>query len=174
MFAKYRQTTYETCLACSLLLSAGKKVTREEELKIINYSLKFSRDSFALGHLDYFSRKYGRKINFYIESKGLANSWKGINRSRGIIIKNEKVTSRLISSLVKISPLIIYIDSFVLHKEVHYPHYLVVLNQKNNKYIVSDPWDGKIKKVNKKILLKGVDMLRNHLLFSPQLIQVIQ
>ena len=51
MIQKYTQTTYETCLACSLLQAVDKiksvKITQKKELELINYSMKHSKDDFV-------------------------------------------------------------------------------------------------------------------------------
>jgi hypothetical protein len=60
MIQKYTQTTYETCLACSLLQAVDKikpiKINRRIELEVINHSFKFSKDDFVVGHLDYIAK----------------------------------------------------------------------------------------------------------------------
>ena len=169
----YQQTTYESCLACSLLIAAGKRPTKGVELKILNHSLRFSKESFVVGHMDYISRKYKIKFVLYLENAALLKLWKKIKFDKRILMKRAKVNEKFLSKLLKQGHVVCYIDNFVLHGVVHYPHYVVVMKKFDNKYKIYDPWDGKIKTIDERILLKGISMLRNHLLFSPQLIQVV-
>ncbi|MBI2578534.1 MAG: hypothetical protein HYW26_02360 [Candidatus Aenigmarchaeota archaeon] len=168
----YRQTTYETCLACALFYSVKIKPTKNRELKVINYSLRFSKNSFALGHLEYFTRKYNRKLKLFLESKTLFSSWSKIKFNKKIDLVHAKINLDFVSKNLKYGPVILYLDCFVFQNNVHYPHYIVLIDENAGKYKLYDPWDGKIKRVEKKIISKGIQKLRNHLLFSPQLIRV--
>lgn len=83
----------------------------------------------------------------------------------------EKIDLKLIDKLIKISPIIVYVDSYYLWKVSHYPHFIIVIKNQKNGYKIFDPWDGKIKQISSFMLSKSIISLRNHLKFSPQLIQ---
>ena len=62
-FMPYKQTTYETCLACCLLNASTKKVNKKLELECINHSMNYSKDDFVSGHTDFVEKKFNVSIN---------------------------------------------------------------------------------------------------------------
>lgn len=167
---KYQQTTFETCLAVCLLNILGVKITPKREREIFYYALNFSKDNFVVGHLDFVARKFGAKIDFYIDNKSFFNFIKKFKFSKNISLIQEKINLKLIDKLLKISPVIVYLDAYYLLKIVHYPHFIIVIKKLNDEYKIFDPWQGKIKNMNSKILSKSISSLRNHLKFCPLLI----
>ncbi|RMG82926.1 MAG: hypothetical protein D6707_01955, partial [Bacteroidetes bacterium] len=93
------------------------------------------------------------------------------NFSNKINLIQEKINLKLINKLIKISPVIVYVDSYYLWKVSHYPHFIIVVEKSKNGYKIFDSWDGKIKQVNSNVLSKAIISLRNLLKFCPQLIQ---
>lgn len=73
MIQKYKQTTYETCLACCLLQHVDRvkplKITQKLELDCFLHSLKFSREDFVIGHLDFIAKKFDVKIRRLVDNR---------------------------------------------------------------------------------------------------------
>lgn len=148
----YAQTTFETCLAVDLLQLTEKKISKNAELKIINYAMNFSKDNFTIGHLDFISKNYNLGLNFYVDNNRFLNFINKFKLSNKIKVFHKKINLNLINSQIKISPVIVYVDSFALWKITHVPHFIIVIQQTKDGYKIYDPWDGKIRNVNSKIL----------------------
>ena len=77
MVKRYTQTTYETCLACSLLQAVNKTnpitIDQKTELEVINHSLRFSKDDFVSGHLDFIVKRFNVKIRRIVDNKLFLN-----------------------------------------------------------------------------------------------------
>lgn len=171
MIQNYEQSTFESCLAVDLLNLVGTKISQNKEREVIDYALDFSKDNFTIGHLDFIAKKFNAELDFYVDNKPFFNFIKKINFSNKINLLQEKIDLKLIDSLIKISPVIIYVDSYFLWKVSHYPHFIMVIEKSKNSYKIFDPWDGKIKHINSNILSRAIISLRNLLKFCPQLIQ---
>lgn len=168
----YKQTTSETCLASSLLLLANIKPNQKKEMEILTYGLKFTKWNFPIGQLDFIARKYRKNIVIYIENKRVFNFLRRLQISRRIKVVKADINLTLIKKLVK-NPLIVYLDDYLLRRELHYPHFVVIWKLDKNKFVITDPWDGKIKRLAPPMLNKGVNLLRNTLKFSPEIIQIV-
>ena len=167
----YEQTTFETCLAVDLLQLTEKKISKDEELKTINYAMNFSKDNFTIGHLDFIAQNYNLGLDFYVDNNWFFNFISKLKFSNKIKVFHKKIDLNLINDQIKISPIIVYVDSFALWKITHAPHFIIVIQQTDEGYKIYDPWDGKIRKVNSEVLSKGIINLRNLLKYCPQLIQ---
>ncbi|VVB78053.1 Peptidase_C39 like family protein [uncultured archaeon] len=174
MFQKYTQTTYETCLACSLLQAVDQitpiKINKEIELEVINHSMKFSKEDFVVGHLDYISEKFKINILRVVDNKPFYEYIKKIKTNSKINTITHKIDLGLIDSYLKNTQPIVYIDAYSLFKISHAPHFITVLKKTDEKYEIFDPWYGKTMIIESKVLSDAVSSLRNHLLFCPQLI----
>ncbi len=171
MIQKYEQTTFETCLAVDLLNLVGVEISQKLEREVINYALDFSKDNFTIGHLDFIAEKFNARLDFYVDNKSFFNFIKKFKFSDKINLIQEKITLKLINKLIKISPVIVYVDSYYFWKISHYPHFIIVIKKSKNGYKIFDSWDGKIKYINSTTLSKSIISLRNLLKFCPQLIQ---
>lgn len=169
----YAQTTFETCLAVDLLQLTEKKISKDAELRIINYAMNFSKDNFTIGHLDFVAKNYSLEFDFYVDNNWFLNFIKKFKFSNKINIFHKKIDLNLINNLIKISPVIVYVDSFALWKITHAPHFIIVIQQTKEGYKIYDPWDGKIRAISSDVLLKGIIDLRNLLKYCPQLIHKI-
>jgi uncharacterized protein YvpB len=137
------------------------------ELECINHSMKFSKTDFVGGHLDFIAKKFGSGATRTIDNDIIRKFMK--NNIKTHVIK-QKVTVKLIDTLVEKKP-IIYLDSYCLYKNAaHMPHFVTVLGADHNNYFIYDPWDGKKKYVSKKIIAKAVSCLRNRIVLCPQII----
>ena len=171
MIQKYEQTTLETCLAVDLLNLVGVKISQKLEKEIINYALDFSKDNFTIGHLDFIAKKFNVGLDFYVDNKQFFRFIKKLNFSNKINLIQKKIDLKLIDKLIKISPVVVYVDSYYLWKVSHYPHFIIVIGKSKKGYKIFDSWDGKIKNINSTTLSKSIISLRNLLKFCPQLIQ---
>ncbi|MBI2575494.1 hypothetical protein HYV82_06440 [Candidatus Woesearchaeota archaeon] len=175
MLQKYRQTTYETCLAVSLLQAVGRvkpvKITRKLELACILHSMMFSRADFAAGHLDFVARRFGVRV-LRIVDRG-----KGADYVKGIKVPNsrtevKRITLGLVDRLIKESPIILYMDSYALFGYVHLPHFVTVVGKKSGKYRVFDPWSGRYMLLDRETLSRAVSLLRSRIRLVPQVLVV--
>ncbi len=171
MIQEYEQSTFETCLAVALLNLVGVNISYEREREAIDYALDFSKENFTIGHLDFVAEKTNTELDFYVDNKQFFNFIKKVKFSNKINLVQEKINLRLINRLIKISPAIVYIDSYYLWRISHYPHFIIVIKKVKNSYKIFDPWDGQIKYIDASVLSKAIISLRNHLKFCPQLIQ---
>ncbi len=167
----YAQTTFETCLAVNLLQLTGEKISKEEELRLINHAMNFSKDNFTIGHLDYIAKNYNLELEFYVDNSWFFNFINKFRFSEKIKVFHKKIDLNLIDSQIEISPVIVYLDSFVLWKITHAPHFIIVIQRIKDNYKIYDPWDGKIKEISKTSLSRGIINLRNLLKYCPQLIR---
>ena len=90
----------------------------------------------------------------------------------------KKVNLKTVDQLIEKQPIIIYVDQFYLWKQsqglyykYHYPHFIVILCKNKSRYQIIDPNTGKKEYIGSKKLSKAIISLRNHLWFSPQIIQ---
>lgn len=168
------QTTSETCLPISLiylLLKMKKKVKRSEELNILIKGIKFTKLDYSIGQLVYVAKKYKVRIKFYVEFKKFFEKLNKFRLPKNLELLNKKIDLNLLKELIKDGPLIVYVDDFYIRRVIHYPHFVVLLDI-NESVKFFDPWDGKIKKIDKKRFIKGIQSLRNKLKFSPKVIQI--
>jgi ABC-type bacteriocin/lantibiotic exporter with double-glycine peptidase domain len=119
--------------------------------------------------LDFVARRYRKSIVTYVEDRKLYNFFRRLPISKRIKIVQANIDLQLIERLIK-CPLIIYVDAY-LFRNVHYPHFVVVWKLDKSKFLITDPWDGKMKKLAMSSLLKGIKLLKNTLKFSPQIIE---
>ncbi len=164
----YTQTTYETCLACCLLSSATKKVTKKLELDCILHSMNYSKDDFVSGHTDFIKKKFGFGVTRYVGFPAFARY---LRRKKLGSVEIANITLPFVDSLISKQPILL-IDTKVLAAPIHYPHYVIVRKKKKINYEIYDPWDGKIKTVSAKKLRDGIRLLQKQLLMSPQLLVV--
>ena len=162
----YKQTTYESCLSVALMQLLGIKPSRSKEINIWKSGWDFN---FLIGQVNYVSNKYDKKITICVENPLYLNDLKKQNSSYVSLI-HKRIDSKLINSLLRYGKFIIYLDNYYIQKVTHAPHFILIQKENKNDYLISDPWDGKQKLINKKTIHKAVSSLRNHLKFSPIII----
>lgn len=81
-------------------------------------------------------------------------------------------TSKPIGKRLANGSLAVLLDDYPLFKIVHYPHWVVVLEQRGRKFRIFEPWEGKVRWVSFGLIDNGVKLLRRHLRWSPQMIQL--
>lgn len=161
-----RQSTYETCLACCLLMMVGK--TKKDEIEIWRHGWKFN---YLIGQLNYVASKYGKKFKVYVENKHYFNQLQK-QKSKSVKLVNKKIDARLLSELLKDSKVIIYLDNYYLQKIIHTPHFILAIGKSKEKIELADPYDGKLKKMPTKTIIRAIISLRNYLRYSPPLIRL--
>ena len=150
-----KQSTYETCLPCCLLMMSNKG--NKDEIKIWKQGWRFN---YLIGQLNYVARKYGKAIKAYIQNQ----------KEDGVELVNKKITIALIDELLVKGNVIIYIDNYYLQGILHAPHFVMALRRIEKIIEIVDPFDGKLKKIPADTIQKGIISLRNHLKYSPVLI----
>jgi len=161
-----KQSTYETCLPCCLLMVAGK--TSKDEIEIWKHGWRFN---YLVGQLNYVANKYKKEITAYVENRYYFNQ---LQKQKGVGVKliNKKIDAKLLGKLLEDGKAIVYLDFYYLQKILHAPHFVVALNQDKNFIEIADSADGKLKKISKDVIKKGISSLRNHLKYSPVLITI--
>lgn len=167
---RIKQSTYETCLSCCLLMAMDKSA--KDEIEIWKHGWKFN---YLIGQLNYVAKKYNKNITVYIEYKSYFNYLRK-QKQKGIELINKKIDLKLLYKLLETQKVIIYLDGYYPYKPnsryVHASHFVIALGKKGDFIEVSDPWDGKIKKWSINEVKKGIISLRNHLKYSPVLITI--
>jgi ABC-type bacteriocin/lantibiotic exporter with double-glycine peptidase domain len=182
IMSDYRQKHPETCLAkCLMILvekEQGKELPDSYELEILNYSFKHDRESISRGHLEKIAKDFGLNLNWIVDTKIFYDFTMQKSLPKKVNLTLEKINLKLIDSLLS-KPLILYVDRFYLWKEefglyykYHYPHFIIVSKRVGDKYEIIDPDDGLVRLIEKQKLSKAIISLKNHLWFSPQVIQL--
>lgn len=160
-----KQSTYETCLPCCLLMMSEK--TAKDEVEIWKQGWKFN---YLIGQLNYVAKKYNKNITTYIEYKKYFNQLQK-QKQKGVVLINKKIDLKLLFKLLEQQKVIIYIDGYYPYKPnagyVHCPHFVIALKKDGSFVEIADPWDGKTKKWSINDVKKGIISLRNHLKYSP-------
>ncbi len=167
--SNYIQSTYETCLVCCLLAEITQ-INKDIELDCIIHSLKFSKKDFVGGHLDFIEKNFNKKLIRIVDNKFYFENYVEKSTSDLSPVQINKINLNLINKFIEKSRIIIYLDNYFLHKEVHFPHFVTILKKADNSYLIYDPWDGNEKVIEGKILSKAISSLRNNLKFCPQMI----
>ncbi|MEM5793289.1 MAG: hypothetical protein QXY45_02935 [Candidatus Aenigmatarchaeota archaeon] len=172
---KYMQTTYETCLTCSLLLGVNRvipiEINKDLEIECLLHSLRFSKDDFVTGHLDFIVKKFNVKITRLVDNKRFYSFIKKRWSLPNVDLLVNRIDLKVIDKLIKKKP-IVYIDSYYLFKDYHFPHFITILDKSRKGYKIFDTWDGKEKFIGSKVLSRSISSLRNHLKICPQLLVV--
>ena len=171
MMQNYSQTINQSCLAIALLNISKIKITRKNEWEVLEAALKYSKEDFAIGHIEYIARKYNKKFNYYLDNKEFEKYVSKKHMSKNVKIFQEKISLNLINKLIKKSPIILQIDSYAFWKITHVSHFVIILEKTKTGYEVYDPWFGKNFYKSSKEVSTGIRSLRNLLKFWPQIIQ---
>lgn len=165
-----KQKTCEGCLPASLLTLINKKGTLKAELSLLMGGFKRTRESYALGILDEFSHKFEANVTVYVDNgRYLKQALKIIDNPR-IMLRQAKIDRKFLDRIDR--PFILSLDAFSLHKDVHWPHYVIIEVSSNGFFSIIDPWNGQRRNFDKAKALKGIISLRNHLKFCPIVIKL--
>ncbi len=163
----YKQSTYETCLAVSLLHILDIVPNRKKEIEIWRKGWNFN---FLEGQLNAVVGQYSVSLNVFVGSK-IYGEYLCSHVYSNIHIIHQKIDSKFIFCLVKEKPIIVYLDNYFLQKKLHAPHFVVVLESTQKCLKIFDPWDGREKLISLNTFQKGVKSLETYLKFSPIVIQ---
>ncbi len=135
---------------------------------MIGHALRFTRQSFVAGHLDWVGIVTGTPLRLIVsQPKERAR----ICRKRPALthIQCQPVTLILVERLLKAGSVIALIDAYALWKTIHYPHYIIISAHGSFGFKVFDPWNGARKWVESKDLMDAIAAV-DRLGFGRQLI----
>ena len=141
-----KQTDANSCLACCLLFIAGEiigqRFSRDDERRLAIESFGLCRENFAMSYFLAFKKLFPElRATITIDNEPYREYLEGLSNG-GIRIETEPITMELIQDNALSGPLILCVDRYFFDYEIHIPHYVVVRNQGNNNFLVSDPWRG--------------------------------
>lgn len=172
----FTQSTPESCLACCLLLLATPwrcaSVFRRHELACLIHALRFSKHDFVAGHLHYIHRHFSVRVKRIIDSKTEPRPLCHVKRVPGIAIERKPIDLNMLSTMLSSRPAIMYLDAYTLYHVHHYPHFIILLAKKRQRFLAFDPWDGKKKLLPNEIVSDSIQLLREHLRMCPQVIVI--
>lgn len=171
MMGIYKQISCEGCLpACLLLLRQGRYGTAfssKDELKILYAAMKIGIRNYSFAVAKAFSEYAQIETRLYVDNKYFSEKYPLIRDGRFIKIICKKVNAGLLKDLLQEHKAVaVYMDSYFLHKECHYPHW-VVLERLGRKAIIIDPWEGKKKFLKPEKVIDAIFSLKNYLRFCP-------
>lgn len=162
----YKQQSNQGCLVVDLLYLFGIEPTRQKEYEILSDGLFTLRDNYTLGCVQAFLDRYKDKsVTIYVDNKyylGVLRQWVTHPRISMVYQKND---ATLFNSLEP--PFIAYIDNNVTSGWTHLPHFVLAVGSTPRFYHIFDPWEGRVVKLGKQKLLRGVDLLRSHVKVCP-------
>lgn len=172
---RYPQSTAESCLAVALLqlvhLRKGIRITRKLEQDCLFAALRATRDDFVIGHLRFLSKRFKVRWQRTVQIPTYARWLKRFD-GKTVRTMTTPINSRTITKQIAHGPVAVLLDDYSLFKIVHYPHWIVVLEQRGKKFRIFEPWTGKERWITAALLDKGITLLRRHLRWSPQMVQL--
>ena len=159
-----KQSTYETCLACCLLMMVG--TIKKDEIEIWKHGWKCN---YLMGQLNYVADKHNKIFKVYVENEYYFNQLKK-QKNKNIQLVNKKIDIKFLSHLLQEGNAIVYLDNYYQLKFLHTPHFVIASKRIENNIEIVDPYDGVVKNVSAKTIGKAIINLRNHLGYSPVLI----
>lgn len=163
---KYSQQSNQGCLAVDLMYLFDISPTLEKEKKILSEGLFRLRENYTLGCVLAFLDMYpGKKIKLYVDNKYYLNQLRSWVDHPNVSLVYQKNDKKLLDSLEV--PFIVYVDNNIFDGWTHLPHFVLVTGSTESFYDVFDPWKGESFKMSKVKILKGVELLRNHIRICP-------
>lgn len=156
-----KQSTYESCLSCCLLMLVESN--NEDEIEIWKHGWKFN---YLSGQLNYVSSQYGKKIKAYIENEYYFNQLQ-LEKDKGVQLVNPRVDLDLLSDLLEKGKVIIYLDVYYLQHILHAPHFVLGIKKVGDNIEIIDPADGLVKRIPVKVVGEAIESLRSYLKYSP-------
>lgn len=136
------------------------------------HAMKFSKQDFVSGHLDYVVTHFGVHVIRVIDVDLGGRRYSKTRRQDGVRIEQSRIDLAMLERLVSVAEPILYVDAFVLFGVHHYPHFITVLRKTSTGFRIFDPWDGGEKELRSEIIVRGIVLLRKHLCFIPQILIV--
>lgn len=165
----YKQQSNQGCLVVDLLYLFNIEPTKEKEREILSDGLFRLRENYTLGCLLAFLDRYEDKaVTLYVDNKYYLDVLKQSVDQPRISMVHRKNDTALLNSLD--TPFIVYVDNNITDGWTHLPHFMLITGHSEKFYSVFDPWDGKIIKMSKSKLIKGIELLRSHVKVCPFII----
>jgi len=158
-----KQSTYESCLSCCLLMLCGQ--SQKDEINVWKHGWEFN---YLIGQLNFVTEKFDQRI----ENEFYFNQLEKQKNNR-VEFVNKKIDIVLIRELLESGPVIVYLDCYYLQKILHAPHFVLAVKCDENTVTIIDPRDGLQKTMPVNILEDSITSLRSHLLYSPVLVSKI-
>lgn len=173
----YKQTRYDSCLVVCFLMHLkilkGLDFSKNDEIKLLNKGLERFEKAYYPGIILEFVKRYKLKLNFIIENRYLYEELKPRLENEELALRSNLINPELIDGIVsKNRRLILYLDNFYLGDVIHSPHFVLLEKRIRNRFVIIDPWRGRRMYLIKERLEEGIMSLRNHLKFSPVLIEL--
>ncbi len=174
----FEQRTCESCLAVCMmsLLKSQKEInlSKKEEYNILFEGLKFTKLDFSTGHLAYLAKKIPDVIfEQHIDFPVFYDVLKKLKLPENLKLHSTRINLKLLKELIKINPVIIYIDQYTLDGIYHYSHFVILSCINNDVALIHDPWTGEEIKLKTKNLMRSISYVRNRLKISPKLIRIL-
>jgi len=173
----FEQKTCESCLAVCLmtLLKSEKSIMleKDEEYRILFEGLKFTKQDFSTGHLDYLAKKFP-EITFeqYIDYEVFHKILSKLILPNNVKLYSQKINLKFLKEMVAQGPVITYIDMYTLDGIYHYSHFIILTKIDDENAVIHDPWTGKRIELKTKALTRSISYVRNMLKISPKLIRI--
>jgi len=169
----YKQQSNQGCLVVDLLYLFGEEPTKQKEEEILTKGLFAFRDNYTVGCLIAFLDMYSdKRVRLYFDNNYYLNIIKNqVSHPRITMVKARNDIS-LIDTLS--APFIVYTDTNITDGFTHLPHFMMVTGVTEKMFSVFDPWTGKVSRMSKQRVLKGIDLLRSHVKVCPFIITIDQ
>lgn len=169
----YKQQSNQGCLVVNLLYLFGEEPTRKKEEEILTKGLFAFRDNYTIGCLMAFLDTYSKKrAKLYFDNAYyLEIIKKRVTHPR---IKMLKARNDLTLLNTLRPPFIVYTDTNISDGFTHLPHFMIVTKATEKMLEVFDPWEGKVSRMSKQKVLRGIDLLRSHIKICPFIIAIDQ
>lgn len=162
----YKQQSNQGCLVVDLLYLFDIEPTKDKELSILSEGLFRLRENYTLGCLLAFLDRYeNRSVTLYVDNKYYLNVLKRLVQHTRIKMVHRKNDASLLDELN--TPFIVYVDNNITDGWTHLPHFMMVVGVTEKYYKVFDPWEGKITRLSKNTIFKGIELLRSHVKICP-------
>lgn len=170
----YKQQSGQGCLPICLAYLCEQPITPQFEGLVLQKGLFGLRDSYMLGICQAFMQLYpqNRQLRVVAGSRMHQNWLLARNSPNGPIIECGPINRDWLTNCSV--PCIIAIDFWVLGSYVHSPHYVLLVGRTGQYFEVFDPWTGGTSRCHQATLEKGINLLKNHLKFTPVCIQKLQ
>lgn len=138
-----------------------------DELKLLSAAIKSDIRNYTLSVAEAFGDYTKLKIKIYADNRYFCKKLSLMCNSQFVEVTAKKVDPWLLKNLLrKYQALAVYLDSYFLHKDCHYPHW-VVLAQLDKKAVIIDPWEGKRRFLKPEKLISAIYSLKFYLKFCP-------
>lgn len=169
----YQQSLSNSCLAASLLMVSGKKVTPKLEESVCIRGSKRRYDLYVVGVPFEFCLQTRQKLSVYVDNRFFANLLaKQFAQNRLVSVTHRKVDLKLLRELSAERPIVCHIDDHFLGDYSHCSHFVVVEKISKSMATLIDPYYGKRSRISCKTLVRAIASLKQHIRMCPLIFQV--